>query len=281
MVPTRVVPTRIAVVAPSRAVERDLPARAEALARAEGAELWFHPQCFLREGHFAGSDQARADAFVEAANDPGFGAVWFARGGYGAGRMVEAALPRLGAEARGKTYLGYSDGGAVLAALHRAGFAGCVHGPVAHDAVRGDGAAARRALRWLVRRDPEGLEPSLADGRPAVAYNLTVLAHLLGTRWEPVVQGRVLMVEEVAEPVYRIDRALQQVTAWARREGALGLRLGRCSEVVANDPEFGREPEALAREWCERSGLPWLGRADIGHDGGNKIVPFGPSTGPG
>ena len=268
---------KVMVVAPSRSADSALPAALAPLAAAEGVELAVHPQCFLRDGHFAGADAARATAFVEAANDPEVDAVWFARGGYGAARILEAVLPELGPAARSKTYLGYSDGGAILAALHGAGFAGCVHGPVAQDALRQDGAAARRALAWLARRDPAALEPSLEDGPPALAFNLTVLAHLLGTPWEPDPRGRVLMVEEVAEPVYRIDRALHQVAVWAAARGALGLRLGRCSEIVPNDPEFGREPEALAEEWCRRTGLPWLGAADIGHDGANKIVPFGPA----
>ena len=271
---------RVAVVAPSRSADPALPAALAPLAEAEGVDLLVHPQCFLREGHFAGPDAARADAFVQAANDPAVDAVWFARGGYGAARILEAVLPRLDSEARRKTYLGYSDGGAILSALHRAGFTGCVHGPVAQDALRQDGGAARRALAWLARREADAVEPSLKDGPPAVAFNLTVLAHLLGTPWAPLVRGRVLMVEEVSEPLYRIDRALHQVAVWAAREGALGLRLGRCSQITPNDPEFGRGPEEIAREWCARTGLPWLGRADIGHDAENKLVPFAASSSP-
>jgi len=266
---------RIAVTAPSRSLGREIPERIAPLAAAEGAEVVFHPQCFLSEGHFAGPDAARAEALVEAANDPGFDAVWFARGGYGANRVAAEALPRLGEAARAKLFMGYSDSGALLAALDRAGFR-AAHGPLPDDVRREGGeAAVRRALRWLVRGDPASLEPSLGDGRPALAFNLTILSHLLGTPWEPRAAGRVLMVEEVAEPVYRIDRALAQVVGWAQARGALGLRLGRCSAVPPNDPEFGRGPEAVAREWCARTGLPWLGRADIGHDADNKVVPFG------
>ena len=47
------------------------------------------------------------------------------------------------------------------------------------------------------------------------------------------------------------------------------------SDVPENDRPFGSEPEAMARFWCERHGVPWLGRADIGHDIANKVVPFG------
>jgi muramoyltetrapeptide carboxypeptidase len=54
-----------------------------------------------------------------------------------------------------------------------------------------------------------------------------------------------------------------------------GIRLGRCSAIPSNDPEFGRTEDEIARDWCARSGIPYLGRADIGHDAGNKVVPFG------
>ncbi|HCK84695.1 MAG TPA: LD-carboxypeptidase, partial [Hyphomonadaceae bacterium] len=81
-------------------------------------EIVFHKQCFLSAGHFAGDDAARAAAFVEFANDPGLDAIWFARGGYGACRMAEAALAQLNDAARAKTYLGYSDAGALLGGLY-------------------------------------------------------------------------------------------------------------------------------------------------------------------
>jgi muramoyltetrapeptide carboxypeptidase len=53
--------------------------------------------------------------------------------------------------------------------------------------------------------------------------------------------------------------------------------LGRCSGITPNEPDFGMNEEEIARYWCQRSGIPWLGRADIGHDSNNKIVPFGTS----
>jgi muramoyltetrapeptide carboxypeptidase len=54
-----------------------------------------------------------------------------------------------------------------------------------------------------------------------------------------------------------------------------GIRLGRCSLVPENDPDFGETEEEVVRHWCERSGITFLGGADIGHDAGNRIVPFG------
>ena len=55
-----------------------------------------------------------------------------------------------------------------------------------------------------------------------------------------------------------------------------GIRMGRVSAIVENDPDFGMTAEEIARYWCQRSGIPYLGAADIGHDRENKIVPFGP-----
>jgi hypothetical protein len=62
---------------------------------------------------------------------------------------------------------------------------------------------------------------------------------------------------------------------WAEIRRVAGVMLGRCSGITPNEPDFGMNEEEIARYWRQRSGIPWLGRADIGHDTNNKIVPFG------
>ena len=96
---------------------------------------------------------------------------------------------------------------------------------------------------------------------------------LCGTRFLPDLSGHVVLVEEVAEHLYAIDRLFFHVTEHLR--GIAGLRLGRISAVPENDRPFGTEPEEIARDWCARAGIPYLGRADVGHDAANRIVPFG------
>ncbi len=275
-------PLRIAVVAPSSRLSPEVPDRVRALVARlypdRPPEIYFHPQCFLSSGHFAGDDAARAAALIEVAGSEDHDAVWFARGGYGAGRLIEQVLPALGRAARNKTWLGYSDGGALLAALHSQGFDHLVHGPIPQDILREDGeAAVARSLAWLTHRDPAALEPSLAaDPRPAAAFNLVMLASMLGTPWQPDLAGHVLMLEEVGEYMYRIDRLLFQLTSNPAMRRIAGLRLGRCSAIPENDPDFRQTEEEVARYWCARAGIPYLGRADIGHDAANKVVPFGP-----
>ncbi|HEY0026712.1 MAG TPA: LD-carboxypeptidase [Allosphingosinicella sp.] len=269
---------RIAVVAPSTPLEPQLAEKVLALATAEfpEVELAISPQCFLRFGHFAGEDEVRARAFVEAANDPQVDAIWFARGGYGSCRIAEDVIAALGRAAREKTYFGYSDAGYLLAGLYRAGFPHLVHGPMLGDAKREGGEAAmRRSLAWLARGAPESLEGSLEPGVPTAAFNITVLSQLLGTPLEPDLSGHVLMLEDVAEYMYRIDRSLFHITSQASIRRVAGICFGRCTDVLENDPEFGADAEDVVRHWCGRSGIPYLGRCDIGHDAANKVVPFG------
>lgn len=269
---------RIGIVAPSSPIKQETAERVSALAATlhPEAELHFHPQCFIAHKHFAGEDKVRAEAFVEVANDPAFDALWFARGGYGSCRIAEDVMSRLEPQARDKTYLGYSDAGYMLAGLYRAGFPKLVHGPMPQDIVRDGGeAAVARALSWLGGRSPEALEPSVEPAQLHAAFNITVFSQLLGTPLQPDLAGHVLMLEEVSEHMYRTDRSMFHITGNAEVRKVAGIRLGRCSLVPENDPDFGETEEEVVRHWCGRSGINYLGRAEIGHDSGNRIVPFG------
>jgi len=268
---------RVAICAPSTPFSREDAARVSALAEAEfpEIELQFHEQCFASEGHFAGSDAVRLAALLDCANDSASDAVWFVRGGYGANRIAAQAVAGMGPAARNKEYLGYSDAGTLLAALYRNRIGFPVHAPMPTD-IRRDGGddAVRRALGWLDGGD-EGMEPSLDEYQPAAAFNLMTLAMVVGTDLMPDLAGHVVMVEEVAEHLYAVDRPLFHVVHHLAPMGIAGLRLGRVSGVPENDRPFGSEPEEIARYWCERVGIRYLGAADIGHDAANKIVPFG------
>ncbi len=271
---------RIGVVAPGSPIEPTIAEQVKAVAAdlypGRIPDIHFHPQCFLSSGHFAGDDAVRADAFVEIANDPDFDALWFARGGYGSCRLIESLLPRLSAAATEKTYLGYSDAGSLLGALYNRGFGGLAHGPMPIDIGRnGGGAAIARALRFLIDRDSGSLEGSITPATRNAAFNITILSHLLGTPFQPDLSGHVLMLEETTEHMYRIDRALFHITSNPGIRRVAGIRLGRCGDIPPNDPDFGQSEEDVTRHWCGVAGIAYLGRADIGHDTDNKVVPFG------
>ena len=264
---------RIAVVAPSCPLKREAADAVQAIVVDRGdCELAVHPQCFLSDGHFAGPDEARLAVLREVMADASVDAVWFARGGYGSNRIAEAALADLPEAARGKLYMGYSDAGFLLAGMHKAGL-NVAWGPMPQDVMREGGeGAVQRALEWIVRRDASALERELKG--PAMAFNLTVLSNLLGTPLEPDFAGVDLLIEEVSEHLYSTDRSMFHLTSSPAVRKAARLRLGRVGDILPNDVDFGTDEVAIFEDWCRRSGIPYGGRADIGHDARNKVVPF-------
>ena len=268
---------RIGIVATASRGKRDAMAPASAFAAVAypEADLLFHPQCWEADGHFAGSDDARAAAFLQMANDPAIDAIWFLRGGYGSNRLLARVMPLLGPAARGKAYLGYSDAGFLLAGLYARGIGRVAHGPMVGDVRRqGGDATIARSLGWLARDERAGLEPGL-DGRPAAAFNLSILGALVGTPWLPDLADHVLLVEEVSEPLYNVDRLLFHMAHATQLKGVAGVRLGAVSDVHANDPPWGETLEVMIERWCGEMGVPYLGRALIGHTADNHVVPFG------
>ena len=290
--------TRIGIVAPSvylfpRHVER---ANALVAAQFPDVELVWHPQVYARSpnavggetgfvlsdathvpepamhGHFAGSDEQRAAAFVEMANREDIDAIWFARGGYGAGRIAMDVLPRLGPAARTKTYMGYSDASYMLAILYRAGFPHLCHGPMVID---GNEDSLGRALGWLAHKDARSLEPGLKSGERYAAFNLISAAMMVGTPLWPDLTGHVLMLEEVGEYLYSVDRCFFAVTSAMWRNPPAEIRLGQVTDIKENDRPYGRDEVGIAQDWCARGNIRYGGRAEIGHYAGNKVVPFG------
>jgi muramoyltetrapeptide carboxypeptidase len=272
--------TNIAICAPATPITHEQRDALMALVAAEfpAHRVTFHDQCFERAGHFAGDDLRRLTALLECANDPAFDVVWFAKGGYGSNRIAEAAVAQMNAAARTKTYVGFSDAGYLLAALYRNGIGQSVHGhmPVSSRS-EGGREAIRRVLRWL-SGDTSGVEPSLDGTTPAAAFNLITLAMLQGTPMMPDLTGHVVMVEEVAEHIYSIDRLFFHLANTLPR--LAGLRLGAVTDVPENYVEFGQSEEDIARFWCARAGIPYLGRALIGHYSANRVVPFGLASPP-
>lgn len=272
--------TNIAICAPATPITREHQTALEELIAAEypGHRVTFHDQCFERAGHFAGDDLRRLTGLLDCANDPAFDVVWFAKGGYGSNRIAEAAIARMNDAARAKTYVGFSDCGYLLGALYRNRIGQSVHGPMPVSARSESGReGVRRVLNWL-QGDTSGLEPSLDGARPAAAFNLITLAMLTGTPMMPDLAGHVVMVEEVAEHLYSVDRLFFHLAATLPR--LAGLRLGAVSDIPENYVDFGQTDEEIAQYWCARAGIPYLGRALIGHNSANRVVPFGLASPP-
>ncbi len=185
-----------------------------------------------RHGYLAGTDDDRVDDLVRAWTDPDVRAIWFARGGYGSARLLDR-IPWRRLRGQSKLLVGFSDLTALFApALERTG-SRAVYGPVVAELGRReswDRASLLGALdgRFTPLRFRAGqvLVPGRARGR-LLGGNLSVLAHLAGTRWFPDLDGAVLALEDVGEETYRVDRLLTQLRLSGALSRVAAIVLGR------------------------------------------------------
>ncbi len=215
---------RIAAVAPSGAFRPELLESGLTIARAAGFDVAPIGPFPAPLRYLAGDDHARRDALVTALSDPAYDAVWLVRGGYGLTRILAALPPDLPE----RPIIGFSDATALFCA--RPTWAH-VHGPMLHSLAASD-ADSQRALFDLLRgASPEA--PWRGDGivggraqAPVVGGNLCLLAALCGTRHQLDARGRILMLEEVGEPAYKLDRLLQQIRSAGVLDGVAAVAVG-------------------------------------------------------
>jgi len=236
---------RIALIAPASPFERAVFDRGVDEVRALGFTPVFEPSVFARRQYVAGPAEERARAFTAAWRDPAIAGVLAVRGGYGSAQL----LPRLVADemrAGCKVLLGSSDVTAVLSFLTtRCGLV-AFHGPMAVQLAAGDAGYDRESLLGqLMRSRPYGelaadgvevLRAGWARG-PLLGGNLTQLAASLGTpaAFNPP-RGFVLLLDEVDERPYRLDRMLEQLDqagVLSRAAGVVCAEFPGCDEPAA------------------------------------------------
>ena len=235
-------------------------------------------------GYLAGSDAERIDELEAAFRDPETSMVLAVRGGYGCGRILDGVdFDLLGS--RPKIVCGYSDLTALHAAVqHRTGLLS-FHGPNLAFGLGGSGEsteAERRATLELLtgmsgpgtnllgtEASVEPITAGVAEGRLA-GGNLAVLMSLVGTPWEPELDGSILLLEDTGESTYRIDRLLTQLADSGRLAKIAGAVLGYFSKTGDGPPV-----DAVLREFFEPLGIPVVTGAAVGHEHPNLPMPLG------
>ena len=249
-----------------------------------GLQVDPHPEPLRRWGHLAGADAARR---ADLDTDPALLAC--IRGGWGSARLLEEAAasgtttsPGDGATpgTGGRWLLGFSDVTSLLWARQAAGVAGGIHGPMLTGLAAEPDWSRERLRRLLFAGAAAELEPltgqawcgGVGEG-PLLVGNLTVATHLLGTPHLPELRGAVLVLEDVGEAPYRIDRLL---THW-RLSGALqqlaAIGFGRFTGC--DDPDSPTTVEQVLRERSTDLGIPVLAGLPVGHEPGNAALPLG------
>ena len=282
---------RAVIIAPCSPFDRARFERGVRALQGLGLEPAFGEGLFAREpepdAYLAGSDGRRLGELRAALEDPAARLLVLARGGYGLLRLIDrqddraqdgAMISPAEIARAGKLLLGYSDATVLHELWSRAGVPS-IHGPMCTQLGEDDSATVRlRALlfgddpgplAWTPRRVP-GARPGSAEG-VLRGGNLAVLASLCGTPLQPRFAGCVVLLEDLNEPPYRLDRLMTQLLLAGVLEGARGIVVGDL--VGAGEPSQGRA-EVVA-ERLSSLGVPIAFGAPFGHAGRNQPVAFG------
>lgn len=264
--------TRVGVFSPSGAYD---PARLEggiAWLQGLGAQVLRAPNLGSTHRYLAGRDAERREDLAWALSSPEVDVAWMARGGFGLAKICDPLPP----VAPGRVVVGFSDGTALHAALWQRGLRG-LHGPVLHSvADQADVASRARIVDCLLGRSAASWTgESWCPGEvsaPLVGGNLCMLASVAGTRLQPDLGGCILLLEEIAEPPYKLDRMLHQLRASGTLDGVVGLALGEF--VGTRTPEAWTLRELLV-ELLEDLDLPVLAGLPVGHGAANQAFFWG------
>ena len=272
--------SRVALVAPSGLLRDQAHVeRAAANARSLGWQPVPGEHVSSVHAYFAGTDAERAGDLNAALRDDSVDAIWCVRGGYGAMRLLPdidyAAL-----RANPRPVIGFSDITAIHAAIHRECGIVSFHGPTARGKL--SPFSRTRLERALIGHEepcgaaPAGrvLRPGSARGRLA-GGNLALVVSLIGTPWSVDFEGAILVLEDIDEAVYRVDRMMRQLL--------LSGALGRCAGIVAGDFKLpsgeteteNRRIDDVLAEAADAAGIPCFSGAPFGHIDDQWTIPLG------
>lgn len=274
---------RVALIAPAGPLRDsgDLD-RAVANARDLGWDPVAGEHVLARRGYFAGDDDARLADLNRALADPSIDGIWCIRGGYGAMRLLDridyAALVR-----QPRAIIGYSDITALHAAIGSSADLITFHGPTARarltpfsrDAL--ERAAGQRTPMCGEAPAARTIRPGRAEGRLA-GGNLALLASLAGTPYAPRLDGAILVLEDIDEAVYRLDRMLVQLRLGGALEGVRGLILGAFTNCPEAADDGSRSLDDLFAELADTLRVPCIADAPVGHIDDQWTLPLGASA---
>lgn len=269
----------LGIAAPGGPVNCEQLEAGESLLRAAGFDVYRRDDLLARDGYTAGDDARRAAELMELVSDSDVAGIICARGGYGCDRILPMLDARAFREAA-KPLVGYSDITALLLWQRRcAGLMG-FHGPMLDRGADLDGAALEHLIQQLTG---EGVLPTTLRGRALgggratgriVGGSLTLLAASIGSPWELDTRAAILLIEDVGERPYRIDRMLQQLRAARKFDGLAAVGVGIFESCV--DERYPQPDVATVIENALRPlGVPIVTDLPFGHVKLNYAWPMG------
>lgn len=258
----------IAICSPAGPVDPAKVAGAVAVLEQQGWRTKVMPHALGSHGNFSGTADERYADMAAALTDPEVRAVLCSRGGYGVVHIMDR-LARLPLADDPKWVIGFSDISAMHALMASKGVAS-IHSPMAAQIMKGTSDADTASLFGILRGErPAYVFPSHEFDRRGIASgrlfggNLAVLAELISTPYDIIVPDSILFLEDVAEPIYKIERIFYQL----RLSGVLGRLRGL---IVGQFTEYRRDRnytdmESMIRDATAGCNYPIAFGVPIGH----------------
>jgi muramoyltetrapeptide carboxypeptidase len=277
LIPARLKPgDKIGVVAPASPFDRKAFSQGLRVLEKMGFAPYVPEGVFEKKRYLAGTDAERAERINSLFRDKAVRAIICARGGYGSLRLL-TLLDYKTIRKNPKVFVGFSDATALLTVFYnRCGLVG-FHGPMvttlatatqkARKALYGAVASAEKVR--LTSQYAVVIQAGKASG-PVIGGNLTTLSHLLGTPFAPVLKGHILILEEINEAPYRLDRMLMQMKLAGCFKGLAGLVLGSFKNCGKKKDVY-----EIAADIFRGAKFPILAGLDFGHVRGNLTIPVG------
>ena len=279
----------IVILAPSGVLkERESSIQiAKDLVEGWGLNVLMGANTFNQNNHFAGTDAERAADFQKAIDNPSVKAIWAARGGYGAVRVIDL-LDFTKFKESPKWIIGYSDITAFHNHIHNLGVE-TIHGMMA-TSLEGDwkdttetirslkNALFGKALRYSITSSPYNRTDFLnvkktIEGQ-LIGGNLAILTSMLGSNSQVSMTGKILFIEEIGEYKYAIDRMLQSLKRAGYFKNVNAVIVGNISNIKENSTEWGSSIEELILAVVPVK-IPVLFDFPAGHELDNRALIFG------
>lgn len=262
----------MAIVSPASVIDPELVTGAVATLGAMGFDPVVYPHSLGRHGSYSGSREERLEDLRRAFQDERVRAIICSRGGYGTVHLIEA-LADLDLADDPKWVVGFSDISALHALLASRGVVS-VHGSMAkqlavgpkdeinqqlYRVLRGE----RPTYRWAAHQynHPGKARGTLRGG------NLAVLGGLIGTPYDDLLRDSLLFIEDIAEPIYKVERILYGLRLSGVLPSLRGLVVGQFTDYRASLDYAAMED--MIRDMVAEYGYPVAFGAPVGHVDGN------------
>lgn len=258
----------IAVVSPASIISPQKVYSAIPVLRDQGWRVVTGKNAFARWGTYAGTDEQRYADLSEALMNPDVDAILCSRGGYGVVHILDriAALPL---EENTKWVIGFSDITALHSLLTSRGIPS-IHASMAEHIAKGADDVDNQALFKILRGDgvdhtiaPDPLNRCGTAEGMLVGGNMSVLAGLIGTPYDVLQPGTILFIEDVNEPIYKLERILYNLKLAGKLKDLKGLIVGKFAKCAPDD-DFS-SVNAMVRKMVADYSYPVAYNVPIGH----------------